>query len=55
MKGVILLTFPGNSPSLREVRAGTQIGRNLEAGTDAEVMEGWLLKCLLWLAQSAFF
>ena len=32
-------TQEGHSPSPGEVRAGTQ-GRNLEAGTEAEAMEG---------------
>ena len=35
---------------LREAKAGTQ-NKNLEAGADAEVMEGCcLLACLSWLA-----
>jgi hypothetical protein len=37
----------------KEVRTGTQAGQ--EAGTDAEIMEGWcLLAWSLWLAQPAF-
>ena len=36
----------------KEVRTGTQAG--LEAGADAEAMEGYsLLACLPWLAQPA--
>jgi hypothetical protein len=43
-----------HSPSLREARTGTQ-GRNLEAGADAEAMEGCcLLACSSWFSQSAF-
>lgn len=37
--------FPGNSSSLREIRAGTQ-GRNMEAETEADAIE----KCLLLMA-----
>ena len=41
------LTFPGNGPLTREVRAETQ-GSNPEAGTDAEAGKGgahWLASC----------
>jgi hypothetical protein len=39
--------------TIKEVRIGTQ-DRNLEAGADAEAMEGcFLLACSLWLAQLA--
>ena len=34
------ITVPHHSPSLWEVRAGPQQGRNLEEGADAEAMEG---------------
>ena len=41
--------------SLEEARAGTQAGQELEAGADAEAMEGCcLLACFPWLAQPAF-
>ena len=43
------LHLSGHNPSLKEVRAGTQ-GRTLEAGSDAEAMEG----VPYWLAQPAF-
>ena len=50
----VYLTLPGNSPVLREVRAGTQAGQGLEAGT-RKAMEGCcLLACLSLLAQPAF-
>ena len=40
--------------SLRETKAGTTQGRHLEAGADAEAMEGCcLLACSPWLAQPA--
>ena len=43
-----------NSPT-KAVRVETHKGRNLEAGADAEAMEGCcLLPCFPWLAQPAF-
>ena len=48
------LTFPQYSPSLSEVKAGTQ-GRNLEAETEAETTEEHcLVACFFWLAHPAF-
>jgi hypothetical protein len=47
------LQFSDHIASLREVRAGTQ-GGNLEAGTEAEAMEG-VLTGLLSVACSAWF
>ena len=50
------LLLPGHSSSLEEVRKGTQKGKNLEAGADAEAMEGCcLLACFPWFACSACF
>ena len=47
--------LPYHCSSLKEVRTGTKWGRNLEAGVDAEAMEGcYLLACSSWLAQTAF-
>jgi hypothetical protein len=44
-KYLLQLTLSGDSPSLREVKARTQ-SKNLEAETDAEIMEGCcLLAC----------
>ena len=43
-KGFIQLTLPGDSPSLRDVKAGTQTGQDVEARADAGAMEG---RCLL--------
>jgi hypothetical protein len=54
-KGVISLTFPYHSPSSKKSRQELNQGRNLEAGADAEDMEGCcLLAYSSWLAQSAF-
>jgi hypothetical protein len=39
-KGLFQLLFPGDSSSLREMKAELKQGRNLEAGADAEAMEG---------------
>ena len=48
------LLFSGHTPSLREVRAGTQ-GRSLEAAAEAEGMkECCLLACSSWLAWLAW-
>lgn len=45
------LDHPGHSSSLREAKAGTQTGRSLETGTDAETMEEHCLRiCSCWLA-----
>jgi hypothetical protein len=50
--GLFHLTFPGNSPSLNEVKPGTQ-GRNLETETEAEFKkEGNLLTALITLVFS---
>ena len=38
IRGLFLLIHPGNSPLLKEVKAGTK-GENLKAGTEAEAME----------------
>jgi hypothetical protein len=54
-KGLILFTLPQCSLSLKETRTGTQDSGNLEAGADAEAMEGCcLLACSSWFAQPAF-
>jgi hypothetical protein len=55
-KGLIPLALPDNKQSIAEGNwnRGTQ-GRNLDAGTEAEAMEGWmLLTGSLWLAQPNF-
>ena len=40
---------------LKEVRTGTHVGQELEAGANAEAMEvSCLLACFPWLAQLAF-
>jgi len=45
----------GCSSSFREVRKEPKQGRDLEAGAEAEAMEGCcLLACFPWLAQPAF-
>ena len=47
---IIWLSLPGHSPSLEEVRKGTQQDKNLETGADAEAMGGCcLLACFPWL------
>jgi hypothetical protein len=47
-KGFIQLTLPHLCSSPKEVKTGTHQGRNLEAGADAEAMEGcYLLACFL--------
>jgi hypothetical protein len=54
-KGLIWLNRPGHSPSLREAKAGTQTGRSLVTGAEAETTEECcLLTCSCWLAQPAF-
>jgi hypothetical protein len=54
-KGFIQLTFPHCCSSPKEVRIGTHIDRNLEAGVNEEAMEECcLLACFPWLAQQAF-
>ena len=55
-KEFIWLTLPGCCSLLKEVGAGTlQQGENLEAGAEAEAMQGrCLLPCFPWLAQPAF-
>jgi hypothetical protein len=51
-KGFIQLTLPHCCSSPKELTQGW----NLEAGSDAEAMEGCsLLACFPWLAQLAFF
>ena len=48
------LTLAHCRPSLNEIGTGTQ-SRKLEAGADAEDMEGYCsLVCSPWLAQPAF-
>jgi len=45
-KGFIQLTLPHCCSSPKEVRTGTQVGQELEAGADTEAMEGcYLLTC----------
>jgi hypothetical protein len=39
-KGFIELTLPHYRASLKEVRTGAQTAQGLEAGTEAEAMEG---------------
>jgi hypothetical protein len=47
----IRLTRPYHGPLLEEVGTETQTRRNLEAGADAEAMEGCcLLACSSWRA-----
>lgn len=54
-KGFILNTLPCNSPSLSQVVAETQKGKNLEAGVAAGATEEYfLLTCYSWIAQPAF-
>ena len=54
-KGFIWLPFPDHSPSLKEVRIGTQTGLEPMAGADAEFVEGCcLLAFFTWLAQPSF-
>jgi hypothetical protein len=51
-KEFIWLTLPYSCSSPKEVRTGTQAGK--EAGADAEAMKGCsLLACFPWLAQPA--
>ena len=50
-KGFIWLTPSYHSPALKELKQG----RNLEAGADAEVIEGVLLTGLFIMACSACF
>jgi hypothetical protein len=45
-KGFIWFTLPHSSPSWKEVIQELKQGRNLEAGADAEAMEG----AAYWLA-----
>jgi hypothetical protein len=52
MKGFIFLILPGNSPSSRKGKVGTQ-GKNPEAGIEAEAM-GVLLTGLLHMAFSVY-
>ena len=50
-KGLFQLTFPGHISPLMEVKAGTQTEQGLQAGADAEAVEGCcLLPCSSWLA-----
>jgi hypothetical protein len=52
--GFIWLPLLHHGSSLKEIKTESQ-GRNLEAGADAEAMEGCsLLVCSSWLAQTAF-
>jgi hypothetical protein len=46
-RGFIWFIVPHCSQSLKEARAGTQKGRDLEAGTDTEAMEGCCLTAYL--------
>jgi hypothetical protein len=50
-KGFTLLSFPYCCFSPKEVRTRTKAGQNLEAGTNAEVMEG----AVHWLALHGLF
>ena len=55
MKEFIWLIRPHWSPLLMESGEELKQGRNLEAGTDAEAMEGCgFLACSPWLAQPVF-
>lgn len=52
-KCLFQLSTPDHSPSLRELKAETQV-RNREAGTEEETMgEFYFLACSSWLAHSA--
>jgi hypothetical protein len=54
-KGFIQLTLPHCCSSPRKSEQELTQDRNLEAGADAEAMEGCcLLACFPWLAQLAF-
>jgi hypothetical protein len=50
--GLIRVTLPHHSSSLKEVRAETQAGRNLEAG--GHVVGGYLMTCSSWVVELAF-
>lgn len=55
-KGFTWLTLTYCGPSMKEVKVGTQIGRNLESWAHIEAMEEYcLLDYSLWLAQPTFF
>jgi hypothetical protein len=54
-KGFIQPTLPHHRSSSKKLRQELKQDRSLEAGTDAEAMEGCcLLACSAWLAQLAF-
>jgi hypothetical protein len=51
-RGKGFFTLQQYSSFTEEVRTGTQTGKELEAGVDAEAMEGCcLLTCFNWFAQ----
>jgi hypothetical protein len=55
-KGLLDLCFYTTVPHQRKSGQELKQGRNLEAGADAEAMEGCcFLACSPWLAQPAFF
>lgn len=55
-RGYFSLWLSGHTQSLREVRAGRNSIRNLEAGMRGEAMEkGCLLLCSQWLSQPAVY
>jgi hypothetical protein len=54
-KEIIQLTLPHLCSSSKEVRTELKQGGNLEAGADAEFMEGCcFLACSPWLDESTF-
>jgi hypothetical protein len=54
-KGFIQLPLPQHCSLLKEVRTGTQTGRILKAGADAEAMGEGLLIGLISMVCSLFF
>lgn len=54
-KGLFQLTFPADSSSLKEVKAGAR-SRDQEAGADAEAMDKhYVLAFSPWFAHPSFF